>query len=262
MKNLVFLKAAPPLLAALVAGGGEIWAQSCGGGCCAGETAKAAKPDGAAAKEIASSVTPTLAFPLKGTDAAIPEDILARIRKALPEDASAEFDRTDSRVVRVGLKRGTEASLAALEAALEGSPVSVDRERFVLTGRVRLKVSGMTCGGCAKKLTSALENVKHVNGTKVDLKSPREGYATFALARPTETIAYPEISRAVAGTAFRLEDVLWAAQGCCGSCGPEPCCGACDGKDACCGNCGPDPGPGDCCGACGAEKKPSERKEV
>lgn len=127
-------------------------------------------------------------------------------------------------------------------------------EDAVLSGNVTLKVSGMSCAGCARRLDGSLRKLNGVTDLTIDLKSTKEGTVLLTASKP---LRLSEIRERVKKTPFTLEDVIVAA--CCGKCAPgDKCCGKCasaDKKDGCCGRCGGEAAKKDgCCGKCGAGK--------
>lgn len=226
------------------------WAQ-CGGS----SNTAAAKQSAQEPQPAVAAAAADVSFAIKG----LTEKNAAAVQEAFRKFAAkAELNTT----VVVTPKPREPLLLSKLEKELESAGASLDHDRWVLAGPVRLHVAGMSCGGCAAAIKDALSKLEGVQGVTVDL---REGYVRFTASSPT----YRAVRKAVAGTPFRLVDVSLGAI-CCGNCdgGGGPCCGNCElagaktdsskvskGAQAgpCCGNC--DDGGGPCCGSCTPAQK-------
>ena len=65
--------------------------------------------------------------------------------------------------------------------------------------RIRVRISGMSCEHCVKRVTRALESIPGVREVRVDLKS---GIATF---EKPEGVTWEDIARAIEEAGYRLE---------------------------------------------------------
>lgn len=198
--------------------------------CCSNCDMKAAKAKATTNDKtpIANAERMVLTLPLKG----IANGNLKKAELAL---ASLGEVKTDAAKSRLTLKpKADTIRLSEIEKALEGTGVSVDRKALPLSGNVRLKVAGMTCGGCAsslkEKLTAAeKEGLKSVS---VELKSVEEGYADLVLTEKSK-LTYGKVQSALGGTKFTSKDVIWTQ--CCGNCGMKA--AQAKAMSQCCGNC-------------------------
>jgi len=275
MNKKTLIPFAASFLAALVLGNPAAAAAQCCGHCGGGQDGSAAKTASAPLQALPTARGQlVLHVPVAGLDAkntALVEKRLtgiSRVSFACPMHP-AEQQATEGNCAVCGMKLqekrtpvlssvrlqpdqglatfavagGQTLNMSELKEALTSAGASLREEGLPLGSRVTLRVSGMTCGGCANRLTKALKSLPPVQKVEVDLKSKEEGYATLTLGTE-EGITYAQIARSVAGTPFRLDDLAWKAPKaqCCGHCGgmgaaATKTSGKAD-QSACCGHCG------------------------
>lgn len=101
-----------------------------------------------------------------------------------------------------GLKRLIIASLS-VAVLLVGSAFNVvssyAQEEEKAANEVVLKISGMTCGGCEKKVQAALEACAGVTGAKV---SHKEGQAVVT---GSDEVNVEELTKAVEKAGFKVQ---------------------------------------------------------
>ncbi len=142
------------------------------------------------------------------------------IKTALAEFAGSVDLKPAAGTADVTWKAGTALQVSKIQKALEGTGASIDEDQWKLAGAVRLQVSGMSCGGCASAIKTALGKAEGVGEVTVDFKSSEEGYASFA----SSGAAYGAVRKALGDTRYQLVDASF-----CGNCngGAGPCCGLC-----------------------------------
>lgn len=134
----------------------------------------------------------------------------AKLAEALEGESvrQVRLDESDGKTLRLTFH--APLKLSEITNRLDAHGATLVEDRLPLREALRLRVSGMTCQGCASALREELSGLDGVEVKGVDLRSVEEGYAYVSVAEG-KPLSLAKLKQAIKRTPFELDDVEWPA---------------------------------------------------
>jgi len=141
-----------------------------------------------------------------GDTAKAPADAGCEMTGAAKRIVSVEPD-VEKQLARLVVAPKQQLRLSQIAAALEESDFAVNEDQLVLTGDVVISVEGLTCGGCAGKLTKQMQTLEGAKTAKAVFTSKEESFLN--LTTEPAGVPYARLLSAVEETSYFVADVSW-----------------------------------------------------